>query len=273
MGCWHGGGGYTGSINSYRLNFQIVVECVDDLRHIFWPMNLILLSPADFVSEHRVCLQGARMEHVRNVLRAEIGDSLRVGVLNGRMGTGSITAMTDMKVELNVTLLEAPPMPLPVTLLLAMPRPKGFRRILQAATTLGVKRIALFGAFRVEKSYWKSPWLDSGELQRQLILGLEQARDTVLPQVTLHPMFKPFVQDEVPALAAGSRRLVAHPGAGSTCPTNVREAVTLAIGPEGGFTDYELGMLLEQGFERIILGERILRTEQAVPAFLGRLMQ
>jgi RsmE family RNA methyltransferase len=49
--------------------------------------------------------------------------------------------------------------------------------------------------------------------------------------------------------------------------------VTLAIGPEGGFTDYELECLTGSGFESIILGPRILRTEQAVPAFLGRLMK
>jgi len=235
-------------------------------------MNLILLFPTDFIDEHNVVLQGARMEHVRDVLRAESGDSLRVGVINGRMGTGSITAMTDKEVELNVILTDPPPAPLPVTLLVAMPRPKCFRRIIQCATTLGVKRIVLFGAFRVEKSYWKSPWLDQQELQRQLVLGLEQARDTVLPQVSLHPLFKPFVEDEVPLLAAGSRCLVAHPGEGSTCPANVREGVTLAIGPEGGFTDYELGRLTEQRFECMTLGERILRTEQAVPALLGRLM-
>ena len=179
--------------------------------------------------------------------------------------------MTDHGVEMHVVLTEPPPAPLPVTLLLAMPRPKCFRRILQGATTMGVKRIALFGAYRVEKSYWKSPWLEKLELQRQLVLGLEQARDTVLPIVTLHPLFKPFMEDDVPALTAGTRCLVAHPGDGTVCPVNLQEPVTLAIGPEGGFTDYELGLLKEHGFECITLGQRILRTEQAVPAFLGRL--
>jgi len=131
--------------------------------------------------------------------------------------------------------------------------------------------MALFGAYRVEKSYWKSPWMEEKEIRRQLVLGLEQARDTVLPLVTLHPLFKPFVEDEVPTLAAGTRRLVAHPGNGSACPANMHEAVTLVIGPEGGFTITELGLLKERGFECITLGQRILRTEQVVPAMLGRI--
>lgn len=249
-----------------------MVECATDLRHIFSPMNMILLFSEDFIDAQTVVLCDSRLVHVREVLRAQAGDFVRVGVLNGLLGTGTITALTDKVVELKVALTESPPAPLPVTLLLAMPRPKCFRRILQGATTMGVKRIALFGAYKVEKSYWKSPWLEALELQRQLVLGLEQARDTVLPLVTLHPLFKPFIEDDVPSLTAGMRRWVAHPGDEATCPANVGEPVALAIGPEGGFTDYELGLLAESGFECITLGQRILRTEQAVPALLGRLM-
>ncbi len=233
-------------------------------------MNLILLFPEDFVETQKVRLLGSRLAHIREVLRSGVGDSVRVGLVNGLLGTGCITALSENGAELTVALTEPPPPPLAVTLLLALPRPKCFRRILQCATTMGVKRIALFGAYRVEKSYWQSPWLENSEISRQLGLGLEQARDTVLPRVTLHPLFKPFVEDEVPGLAAGSRRWVAHPGEGCACPVSSPDPVTLAIGPEGGFTDYELGLLKECQFECVTLGPRILRTEQAVPALLGR---
>lgn len=233
-------------------------------------MNLILLFPADFIDEKRVVLADSRWVHIRDVLQSGIGDSLRVGLLNDRIGMGTITRLSDTRVELEVALTEAPPAPLPVTLLLAMPRPKCFRRIIQGAATMGVKRIALFGAYRVEKSYWKTPWLAVEELRRQFILGLEQARDTVLPVVTIHPLFKPFVEDDVPVITHGTRCWVAHPGAGVACPGHMHEPVSLAIGPEGGFTDYELELLAAHGFESVALGPRILRTEQAVPAFLGR---
>jgi RsmE family RNA methyltransferase len=233
-------------------------------------MNLILIFPEDFVAEATVLLKGARLAHIRDVLRSDVGDSVRVGQANGLLGTGRITALSEAAAELVVALTEPPPPPLAVTLLLALPRPKCFRRILQCATTMGVKRIALFGAYRVEKSYWQSPWLEQAELLRQLVLGLEQARDTVLPTVTFHPLFKPFVEDEVPELAAGCRRWVAHPGGASACPVGCPDPVTLAIGPEGGFTEYELGLLTERQFNCVTMGSRILRTEQAVPALLGR---
>jgi 16S rRNA (uracil1498-N3)-methyltransferase len=235
-------------------------------------MNLILVTPSDFTGENIVRLTGRRCAHVREVHRANPGDVLRVGLLDGRMGTGIVRSVSVDDLALEVSLTEDPPAPLPVTLLLALPRPKGFRRVIQCAVTLGVKRIALFGAYRVEKSYWQSPWLGEAELAGQVALGLEQARDTVSPVITLHPLFKPFVEDVVPGLTAGSRCLVAHPGGGSTCPCAAQGGVTLAIGPEGGFTDYELGLLTRLDFEPVTLGPRILRTEQAVPAFLGRLM-
>ncbi len=218
-------------------------------------------------------LAGRRALHVREVHRAVVGESLRVGVLNGKTGAGVIRESAPDRITMDVNLDGDPPRPLPVTLLLAMPRPKGFRRIMQGVASMGVKRLALFGAFRVEKSYWKSPWLDPEALREQMVLGLEQARDTLLPEVTIHPLFKPFAEDVVPALSGGSRRLVAHPGGGAVCPAAVADPVTLAIGPEGGFTDYEVGLLTGQGFEPVTLGPRILRSEQAVPAFLGRLME
>ena len=233
-------------------------------------MNLILLFPEDFVGEGVVRLVGRRAEHVREVHQAEVGRRLRVGLMNGRMGEGVVGSLGDDGITLEVVLTDDPPPPLPVTLLLAMPRPKCFRRIIQGATTMGVKRIALFGAYRVEKSYWKTPWLEPAALHEQLVLGLEQARDTVLPVVTLHPLFKPFVEDDLPALAEGSPCWVAHPGTGGDCLGPSTAPSVLAVGPEGGFTDYELELLRARHFEAVTLGPRVLKTEQAVPALLSR---
>lgn len=235
-------------------------------------VNLIVLMPDDFIREGEVWLTGRRADHVRDVHRAKPGDALRVGLLNGNIGTGVVRESGAAGIAMAVSLPTDPPLPLPVSVLLAMPRPKGFRRVIQGLSSMGVKRIALFGAYRVEKSYWQSPWLAPDQLREQLILGLEQARDTLLPEISLHPRFKPFVEDVVPELTEGTRRLVAHPGQGRPCPPAVSGPVSLAIGPEGGFTEYEVGMLVATGFEPVTLGERILRTEQAVPAFLGRLM-
>ncbi|HVN85190.1 MAG TPA: 16S rRNA (uracil(1498)-N(3))-methyltransferase [Candidatus Binatia bacterium] len=234
-------------------------------------MNLILLFDEDFIDNDRVRLGGRRARHVRAVHGAQIGDELRVGRLNAKLGRGVVTALTDDSVEMTVTLDRPPPAPLPVAVLLALPRPKSLKRVLHAVATMGVKRVVLLNTWRVEKSFWNSPLLQPDALSEPLILGLEQARDTVLPEVTLRRRFKPFVEDESAALSAGTRKLLAHPAATSPCPHNVDCAVTLAIGPEGGFIGYEIELLTSYGFEPVSLGDRPLRVEQAVPALLGRL--
>jgi RsmE family RNA methyltransferase len=236
-------------------------------------MNLILLFEADFTSENRVRLTGRRGEHVTHVHRANAGDSLVVGIENGRIGRGVIAHADAHSIELEVTLDADPPPPLPLTLILALPRPKVLNRVIAAATSLGVKRIFLINAWRVEKSYWKSPRLSDDNLRLQRILGLEQARDTVMPSIELRLFFRSFVEEELPSVAANTRRLVAHPYGASECPRDLDEPVTLVIGPEGGFIDAEIGSLQRAGFEAVTLGDRILRVETAVAAILGRLFR
>lgn len=123
----------------------------------------------------------------------------------------------------------------------------------------------------MEKSFWQTPWLSDDNLRENLTLGLEQARDTVMPQVHIRKLFKPFVEDELPALLAGKRALVAHPGTEQPCPTHMDQPTALCIGPEGGFTPYEVGKLEEAGCDPVHLGPRILRVETAVPVLVSRL--
>jgi len=233
-------------------------------------VNLILLFDDDFISDSRVRLTGRRLQHVRDVHRATAGESLTVGIANGRIGRGTITRLGDDALEMDVALDRDPPPPLPLTLILALPRPKVLNRVIAGAASLGIKRIVLINAWRVEKSYWSSPRLTPENLRTQSILGLEQARDTVLPSIELRRLFRPFVEDELPSIAA-TRALVAHPPASEECPRDVREPVTLVIGPEGGFIDAEIASLERVGFTPVSIGERILRVETAVPFLVARL--
>ena len=234
-------------------------------------MNLILLEPADFIDAERVVLRDRRLAHLREVHRAEAGETLRVGRLGGEMGEGRLLRLDTASAELQVRFDQPPPPKLPITLLLALPRPKMLRRVLQTVATMGVPRLVLLNSYRVEKSFWQTPFLQPAAIREQLILGLEQARDTVLPEVIIEKRFKPFVEDRLPQLAAGSLGLVGHPGDFPHCPRAVEHPVTLAIGPEGGWIPYEVEKLAEAGLTPVQLGERILRVETAVSALLARL--
>jgi RsmE family RNA methyltransferase len=233
-------------------------------------VNLLLLEDSDFIAANRVLLSGRRLKHLNEVHRAEAGDSLRVGHLNGLMGSGQLLRMDAEQAELSVQLDQAPPSKLPITLLLALPRPKMLRRVLQTISSMGVPRVILLNSYRVEKSFWQTPFLEPAAIREHLILGLEQARDTVLPEVIIEKRFKPFVEDRLPGIATGTLGLVGHPGDYPACPRAVEQPITLAIGPEGGWIPYELEKLQEAGLQPVQLGPRILRVETAVAALLAR---
>ena len=134
-----------------------------------------------------------------------------------------------------------------------------------------LKELWLINSYKVEKSFWQTPWLQEPALHDNLVLGLEQARDTLMPKVHIRKLFKPFVEDELPALLAGKQALVAHPGSAQPCPVHLPGPAALCIGPEGGFTDYEVDKLQQAGCQAVHLGQRILRVETAVPVLVSRL--
>src|SRR5690554_7339612 len=145
-------------------------------------MNLLLLDEPDFVSADRVLLRGRRLQHMREIHQANPGDSLRVGLIGGLMGSGRILSLTAQQAELEVSLDQPPPPKLPLTLLLAMPRPKMFRRILQHCATLGVAQIVLLNSYRVEKSFGKTPSFHRTGTRGNRRRGWGQARITGWPE-------------------------------------------------------------------------------------------
>lgn len=234
-------------------------------------MNLLLLNPEDLIDEHSARVTGRRFEHMMSVQKLAVGDAIRCGMLNGKIGQARVTSLSEQSAELHVETHSEPPKALPLTLILAMPRPKMLKRTLESCASLGVKKLILLNAYRVEKSFWSTPILQPEQIDHHFRLGLEQAGDTRMPELEVRKRFKPFVEDELPALAANRRALIAHPYQSSPCPEPRNEETLLVIGPEGGFIPYEVDLMRAQGLEAINLGSRILRVETAVPVLLSRL--
>lgn len=234
-------------------------------------MNLILLTNNDFVGKNIAEIKDHRVKHIIEVHKPELGKELTVGLLNGKIGRGKVIGLKNNSVRMEINLTNNPPSPIPLTLLVALPRPKTLKKVLQVSTSMGVKKIIFIESWKVDKSYWNSPVLNREEIEANCILGLEQSKDTVMPDVSFRKKFKPFVEDELPEIIKTSTPLVAHPYNASPCPIGLKEHVTLAIGPEGGFTDYEINSLKNLGFKIITLSERILRVEFAIPAFISKI--
>ena len=239
-------------------------------------MNLILLQ-SDEIDPHGGCrLEGARARHVRKVLHAEIGKALCIGLLNGSLGSGVVEAIDEQQVFLRCSFEDAPP-PLPkIDLLLAMPRPKVMKRLWAQLAALGVGRIVLLRADKVERYYFDSHVVAPDFYTPLLVEGLQQARCTHLPDITIRFRFKPFVEDELDALFDDHLKLLADPS-GTQRMTDFfpladsAKRVVLAIGPEGGWTPYELEHLTARGFQLFGMGQRILRTDTATIGLLSTL--
>ena len=238
-------------------------------------MNLLLLEEHHFLSESSAVASARQSQHIISVLRAKVGDHITIGQINGNIGSGIISGINGENVRIdNIRLTETPPPPLPITLILAMPRPQMLKRIVQTAATMGVEKIIFLQTSRVEKSFWQSPSAQDRALHDYLILGLEQGMATQLPKFEKHTRFRPFMEDTLRSITSDTLNYIAHPGSKNAPQVHQNsQAITLAIGPEGGFLNQEVEKFIAHGFNPIHLGRRILKVETAVPVLLAKLYE
>ncbi len=233
-------------------------------------MNLVLLRQGDWIDADRVLLRDRRAGHIRTVLQAEVGDSLRVGLLGGLCGQGLVEAVEPDGVRLRVVLTDPPPPRHRFDIVLALPRPKMLRRILRQCAEFGIANLHLLHSARVEKSYWQSPLLQPAALEEALLAGLERSRDTIAPRVHLHRRFRPFVEDQLSGICAGRPCWLAHMDA----PLALAEAppvpAVVMIGPEGGFVPFEIQLAEAVSARRVCLGPRTLSVDTALVTVLAQ---
>lgn len=282
-------------------------------------MNVILLPKADFAvhtladgkSHHTANITDInQLAHIKNVLKRGINDPIKIGQLGGGLGVARIAHMTDTTITLDkVTLTQPPPPKLGVSVILALPRPKVLRRLIIDMTALGVNDIILVNSHRSQKSYWQSPLLK--RVPEFIQEGLQQAVDTIAPNVYFKKRLRPFVEDDLSGMIAqfngqsGRQCLFKSSQLGKALPTQMSSLVTrrfyptamiahpyadnelvnllvslhthdnalkpyvLAIGAEGGWTDFEVALFVRYGFVAMRHGQRILRTEAVVNGILG----
>jgi RsmE family RNA methyltransferase len=236
-------------------------------------VNLVLLDERDLLGPDQATLSDVRARHLLNVLQVAPGHTVRVGRLDGPLGVGTVESTADGRVTLRCAFETVTPPRPRVDLLLAVPRPKVMRRLWPQLAALGVGQIILTNAERVERQYFDTHVLTEANYRPLLIDGLQQARDTRLPSVSIHRQFKVLVEDHLDGLFGDGVRLVADPGAatraGFAIGEHPGERVLIAIGPEGGWNDFELALLRAHGFQAVGLGARTLRVDTACTAFLA----
>ena len=248
-------------------------------------MNCILLP-----KNTQTITDKQQLTHIKEVLKSKVGDSLTIGEIGGNLGKAAISQITETEAMLrDITLDKKPPAKLDLTVILALPRPKVLRRLIMDMTSLGVNKLIIVNSCRTQKSYWQSPLLE--RIDEFVFEGLQQAIDTVPMEIELKKRFKPFVEDEFPALLVDDKEceeqryaVIAHPYAshswkaymdGLKCKDGTKETMPkiLCVGAEGGWVDYEVDLLCKHGCTAVSLGERILRTETVVSVLLGHWLE
>lgn len=234
-------------------------------------MNRLILEENDFIAPGRCRITGRRFRQLVDVIKCPVGKVCKAGLLGGLRGTAQVTELTDEEIIFDVTLDEEPPAPSDIRLAIAMQRPQTFSKVLHIATTMGVKQILFFHSFKVEKSYWQSPRIIPDNFRSELIEALEQCGDTILPEISFCNRFKEFAETALPNFASGTKMIFGAPTSSVSPSEYAGSPVTLIVGPEGGLTSYEEETLISCGAEGVTLGARILRTEYALAALLGKL--
>jgi 16S rRNA (uracil1498-N3)-methyltransferase len=245
-------------------------------------VNLLLLEDEELPGERgagvvgEIELSDRRAEHLLKVVRVVVGSRVRVGIVDGDLGEAEVVAVASGRCTLQVTIDRPAPAPLPVHLILAIPRPKVLLRAIAIAASFGIERIDLSNSWRVDKSYLGSPALTSQALRRAACDGAEQGATSRLPALAVHRHLMSLL-DGYPGADRDPERtfLIAHLEASqaleSAVPPGHRGAVTVAVGPEGGWIAREVATFEQRGFTAVTLGEAILRVEAAIASLLGQL--
>jgi RsmE family RNA methyltransferase len=241
-------------------------------------MNLIILLKNDFIDHNRCRIADGRAKHIRKILRCQTGDSVEVGRINGPTGTGKIEKIDATEIILKCEFKKENPPPYPVDIICALPRPQTLKKVLITVASMGIRRLHLIRANRMEKSYFHSPLLKEENYSRFLIEGLSQGKLTRMPEVTIHHRFKPFFEDFLPSIeeeeGTDSLKLLPHPECRSDLRDVFQQGVSqtvLAIGPEGGWVPFEVELMEQAGFKPFNLGPWILKVETALAAAAGQI--
>jgi RsmE family RNA methyltransferase len=247
-------------------------------------MNSLIILPDEFREGAIATLVGARARYAVATHEVRLGQTLKVGVMDGMRGEGLVTSVSTDAVTMTLNLTEPALAPLPVSLIVGVSRPQTVKKVIQSAVMFGVSSLHFVRSDKGEKSYLQSRSLDEDQIEEETIKAMEQIWDSRRPEILAHRAFSHFMKQKLPMVVDATRnvaggeeivKLVAHPGEASlTCNDSLRvtsAATVIAIGPERGWSDDEVRVFEGAGFQRIGLGDRVVRVELALVFLLGQL--
>ena len=237
-------------------------------------MNIIILSEKDQIEKNIYKVSDDRLSHIRNILKSEVSDIIEVGLLNGPIGKAEIIEIDKVQVKLRIVkLYETNNLEPRIDIICALPRPQALKKVLSTVATMGVQNLYLIRSEKVEKSYFHSRLLEKENYTKYLIEGLSQGKRTQLPTISIHKRFKQFFENHFPVEYNEPIKLLAHTTENTYLnhlQVEKNPHYVIAIGPEGGWNDFEILFMVKNGFQEFKLSKNVLRVETAVTAALAQ---
>lgn len=215
----------------------------------------------------RAVLVGDEAHHLLHVMRAKPGQAVTIFDGSGaefaarveRLGRSEVELAVEERVEVDRE------SPLHLTLAVALPKGDRQRWLVEKAVELGIARVVPLETSRgvaqpVEKAL--------GRLRRTVIEASKQCGRNRLMEIGEPQTWLALAAAAAPA---GCLRVLADPAGAAKLSDVLRNRLELsgvqaAIGPEGGWTEAELGLARAHGWQIVGLGPRILRVETAALA-------
>lgn len=210
--------------------------------------------------EGRLVLEGDEARHLSRVRRIGVGEVVEVFDGKGFGARARVSSAGKNRVDL--TLLGEPiadrMAPCRLTLATAVPKRERFDWLIEKATELGVARLV---PLITERSVVDPRIAKLDRLRRLIVEAAKQCGRNRLMELDA-----PTPWSALARASADETRLLAHPGGVSASgwrPIRLGAPITLAIGPEGGFTEPEVALAVELGWQAVGLGATLLRIETA----------
>lgn len=226
--------------------------------------SLILESTSGLISDPHI------IRHLHDTLKAKPGDQLKCTILNAGLCTSEIITLDKNHCQLKLHEIKPAKRPW-FNLLVGLSRPQTTKKILEHATTFGAARIHFYKADLSEKSYMDSKVFEDLECKSFLLAGLSQSGIYAdLPQVLVDKynpsaQYENFSQKYILDLKGSDSFLDLRAELDFTSP------ITLALGPERGFTPEDIERFRSVGFKSVKVSSSILRVEHAVYSAVSQL--
>lgn len=231
-------------------------------------MNSVIIENFNKDNKLSFELSKAQSIHLLEIVKVKVGDKLKATILNDCLATIEITKIHDSEKSIWVQILDKKPgINYPITLIIGASRPQTMKKVIEHGTSMGVNEFIIVGTSLTEKSYLSAKIYEKNEFSELATLGLSQSAVFYkMPKISLCQNLK-----NLPSFSTSKNYILSPYTHNNILNENIISShpITLAIGPERGWTQSELNYFTDKGFRDVCLSASILRVENAALSTLG----